>query len=481
MISRSVDSIFSTKDIVLPNDPIDQIIGQEEAVRIAKIAVQQRRHLLLVGPPGVGKSMIAKAMAQLLPRPKEQIYVQNNPRKPERPIVRVERIDNDIDRVKVVQIGLEDLSDDVAERMNIKCRNCGKRSEPSKDICPYCMERKFIPQSRNIGFMDMNKNDRRKNYYIKTNISESGTDIIHTVYFIEDDKVYRFIKSSKDKLPDWIESKISPQNDRKIIVPFNRSLFVQAIAKTESELFGDIEHDPYGAHPELGIPYYARVMPGAVHEAHEGILFIDELSTMEPHIQRALLTAMQEKRFSISAKNPMSSGAFAKVENVPCDFILVGAINVMDIGMLHPALRSRISGYGYEILLNTWMPITEENIYRTYQFVAQEIKNDGKIPHAHISALNEIIKISKSIARSFDDVQGLTLRLRYLGGIVRAAGDLAILDGEEYILAKHIREAAKISRPVESQIRDVIGNNWWKNLNVDYGNYNRRNDEGDVR
>ena len=46
---------------------IDQIIGQEEAVEKIKKAAKQRRNVLLIGEPGIGKSMIAKAMAELLP------------------------------------------------------------------------------------------------------------------------------------------------------------------------------------------------------------------------------------------------------------------------------------------------------------------------------------------------------------------------------------------------------------------------------
>jgi ATP-dependent Lon protease len=49
----------TTKDITIPKDPFERIIGQPEAVEIAKMVPYQRRHLLLVGPPGTGKSMIA--------------------------------------------------------------------------------------------------------------------------------------------------------------------------------------------------------------------------------------------------------------------------------------------------------------------------------------------------------------------------------------------------------------------------------------
>ncbi len=102
---------------------------------------------------------------------------------------------------------------------------------------------------------------------------------------------------------------------------------------------------------------YERVIPGEIHEAHEGVLFIDELPHLGP-IQRHILTAMQEKRFPISGRNPQSGGASVRVDYVPCDFILVAAANIQDIHQILSPLRSRIAGGGYEVLLETAMPDT---------------------------------------------------------------------------------------------------------------------------
>ena len=63
-------SIDSTADIEIPTDPLMRVIGQDEAVTLARIAAKQRRHLLLVGPPGTGKSMIAQALSLHLSAPK---------------------------------------------------------------------------------------------------------------------------------------------------------------------------------------------------------------------------------------------------------------------------------------------------------------------------------------------------------------------------------------------------------------------------
>ena len=60
---EDVEGMKSTAEVLIPADPLDRVLGQEEAIELAKIAAIQRRHLLLVGPPGTGKTLLARAVA----------------------------------------------------------------------------------------------------------------------------------------------------------------------------------------------------------------------------------------------------------------------------------------------------------------------------------------------------------------------------------------------------------------------------------
>lgn len=199
----------------------------------------------------------------------------------------------------------------------------------------------------------------------------------------------------------------------------------------------------------LGTPPHLRVEPGFIHRTNGGVLFLDEIATLSQKAQQELLTAMQEKKYSITGQSELSSGAMTRTEQIPCDFVLVAAGNYEDLNKVHPALRSRIRGYGYELYMNLDMPDTQENRNKIIQFVAQEVKKDGKIPHFSKKAAEMIIFEAK---RRAGKKNNLTLKLRDLGGLIRAAGDIAIEKSHKLVEEEDVLYAKTNAKTLEQQM-----------------------------
>lgn len=463
---KFLDNIETTADIEIPHDPLMRVIGQDEAVGLAYVAAVQRRHILLVGPPGTGKSMMAQALSLHLPSPTEEIRVVQNPENPERPFVEVkakEDVHKEMEHMESAEGELIDPKEapvNVAEKLGYKCMSCGQYSPASERFCPKCQQPKMtLSKQQNNPFADIfggllevtmgqmgKMNDR-----VTTTRNRFGKEEV--VVF---ERAGNMIKVLDQKALEK-RREFEKLNPMKILVPLDRKPVVLATGASETELLGDVKHDPYGGHAQLGVPPFERVVAGAIHEAHQGVLFIDELPHLG-HLQRFILTAMQEKRFPITGRNPQSAGASVKVNAVPCDFVFVGACNIQDLPSLLSPLRSRIIGAGYEILMETTMEDNQVNRAKMAQFVAQEIIMDRKIPHATKRAVTAIIDESSRRAKDGDGKShALSLRLRDLGGLIRAAGDIAVIEGDEFIDARHIRDALKRSKTIEEQIKEKHG------------------------
>ncbi|PWL08900.1 Lon protease 2 [Methanosphaera cuniculi] len=394
------DEYNDTQNIDIPPMLIDQIIGQEDAVETIKKAAKQRRNVLLIGEPGIGKSMIAKAMAELLPpEDLQDILIYPNVENPNNPLVGVMPAGQG---KKIVQNSKEQF----------------KKQESRKNTLTIAI----IALIMVIGFI--------------TNQFLTAIIAVGIVFFA----LYQIKPKNQQLAP-----KLLVNSENKKVAPF-----IDATGAHAGALLGDVRHDPYQS-GGLGTPAHERVESGMIHRANKGVLYIDEIGTMDMKTQQELLTAMQEHKLQITGQSDTSSGAMVRTDAVPCDFVLVASGNLEVLDGMHIALRSRIRGYGYEIFMKDSMEDTPENRKKLSQFVAQEVKNDGRIPHFSKEAVAEIIKEAQRRAGKKDT---LTLKLRDLGGLVRAAGDIAIEEGANEVTPDHVFEAKKQARSLEQQIAD---------------------------
>lgn len=418
-MAKGKKSFSSTKDIDVPNRLIDQVIGQEHAVNVIKKAALQRRHVLLIGEPGTGKSLIGMALAELLSKEKlVDIMSFANPHDENKPLIRTVAAKQGRDVVKRAKT--ESASS--MKGQNIFFIILAILAM----ISPWWIRSHYAATDGVIA----------ANILFAATFLGGIAFLIGLVIMINMSKRMATKSQSPKLIVDNYETESAP--------------FYDATGSHAGALLGDVLHDPFQS-GGLGTPAHDRVVAGMIHKAHMGVLFIDEVGTLQSQSQQELLTAIQEGKFSITGQSERSAGAMVRTEPVPCRFVLIAAGNSPSIKDLHPALRSRIRGYGYEVYMEETMKDTADNQYKIAQFLAQEVKKDGKIPHFSKKAIEYMIQEARRRANRKDH---LTLRLRELGGLVRSAGDLARDKKATMVEVKHIHEAKKLARGLEQQMAD---------------------------
>lgn len=405
----------STADVPIPTKLVDRVIGQEAASIVIRKAAEQRRHVIMVGEPGTGKSMLARSMTEFLPKEHlEDILVYRN-------------VDDENEpRVRTVPAGRG--SRILSER---KAQVRIQKEKTNRTLLFIALVVGSALLLATISSGD-----------ILTFIFGSFL-LIFGYFFLRT----RLTAGEEANMP-----KLLIKHDLSDEPPF-----IDATGTLAGALLGDVRHDPFQSGADLATPAHERVEPGAVHRANKGVLYIDEIRMLRMEEQQALLVAMQERKLSISGRSERSSGALTKSEPVPSDFILIAAGNLDGIQQMHPALRSRIRGYGYEVYVNTDMKDTVRNRRRLIRFIAQEIHNEqskssGKsIPHFDRDSTSLILKEAQ---RRSGRRGKLSLRLRELGGLVRIAGDLAAEEGAPLTRSEHVFRARMIAKPLEQQVAD---------------------------
>ena len=406
----------TTAEVNVPERLIDQVIGQERAVEVIRKAAEQRRHVMLIGDPGTGKSMLARSMTELLPH--------------------------------------EELEDTIAY--------------PNQED-PHAPRIRVVPAGKGKEIVQAQKAEANRKQERKATLQlliMLGIGLFSVLFFFQykDPMILIFGIIAAAML--FMVMRQMSQREAALVpkllvahVSADKPPFVDATGAHAGSLLGDVRHDPFQS-GGLETPAHERVEPGAIHKAHKGVLFVDEINLLRMESQQALLTAIQEKKFPIMGQSERSSGAMVKTEAVPCDFILVAAGNMDALkgqdgnpfhpGM-HPALRSRIRGYGYEIYMNNDMDDSPDNRRKLIRFVAQEIKRDGKIPHFDRAAVAAVVQEAQ---RRAGRRGRLTLRLRELGGLVRVAGDIATEEKSPVVTSAHVQKAKSMSRSLEQQVVD---------------------------
>jgi Lon-like ATP-dependent protease len=472
-----------TSQIAIPEDPIDRVIFQDKAKRAIRKIAQNRGHILMVGRPGTGKSMLANMFKEVLEqslgdylRPQEAII--GYPGK-DKNHVRIayedpEKIEHLLD---MLLKGIDSARDSVDEfSLADQIQSSRKAKQGLLVAAVIAMAAGiFFPAAFVVAgltgmgaiFMYMQENNHKAQEKIQR---ESNSDRRNAVKHLD------------DMVPDLL---YDPRKDK--------DLMARISEPDARNMKGGFRHDPYQS-GNLETPCHKRAYLGA--HAKSPIIYIDELKTLiKVGYMAELLEIMQNKQYILEGGRNTGSGAADRSENhLRADNIMVACCNHDTLQHLQEegegAFLSRIEDKGEIIQMESAVPETAENIRQVAQYVKQEIINLGKEfkdswgeiiaqeGYASVKQRSEYI-FGKTLPADFklqereicrgavlEIIKELRCRaadgklsgiLRPINGIIKSAEFEAIFENAPQVKARHIRKALKEHLSLEGGLSKEFG------------------------
>jgi Lon-like ATP-dependent protease len=468
-LEERLDFFDDTSQIEIPQDPIDRVIFQDNAKRAIRKIAQNRGHILMVGSPGTGKSMLANMFKEVLEkslgdylRPQDAIIAYpgkdknhvriayEEPQKIERLLVNLNKA---IDSAR-------DAVDEFSLADQIQSARKAKRGLLWATVVGIAAGIFYPPAFVAVGltgmgaiFMYMQENNHRVQEKIQRESNIDRRNVVKHLY---------------DMVPDIL---CDPRKDQ--------DLMARISEPDARNMKGGFRHDPYQS-GNLETPCHKRAYLGA--HARSPIIYIDELKTLiKVGYMAELLEVMQNKRYILEGGRNTGSGAADRSENhLKADNIIVACCNHDTLQNLQHegegAFLSRIEDKGEIIRMESGVPETPENIQQVAQYIKQEVINlgadfkdswgevieaegyesvkkrseyifgkslpaDFKLQEREFdkSAVLEVIKELR--CRASDGK--LTSILRPINGIIKSAEFEAIFENSALVQARHVQRALK--------------------------------------
>jgi len=484
-LEKHLDYLTDTSQVTIPDDLIEKVIFQENAKKAIRKIAQNKGHMLMVGKPGTGKSMLAGMFQHVLDkslgdyiRPKESIaaYPGKDVNHVRFAYANPAKLDMYINQVRDQIEAAKNSMDDFSLAAQIVPVNKAKMlllwiaalSIFTGVFFPMAFVLTGLAGMGAI-FMFIQENNIRVQEKIQQE-AQGGKSVS--------------VKHIADMVPEVL---YDPRKDT--------DLMVNVSEPDAKNMKGGFRHDPYQS-GNLQTPIHKRTYLGA--HAKSPIIYIDELKTLvKTRYMSSLLEIMQNKKYILEGGKNTGSGAADRSENyLKADNIIIACCNHDTLRHLQEegdgAFLSRIEDKGEIIQMESAVPETAEHIRQVAQYIKQEIANLDKDfentwgevlareGHAGVrrrseqiygrrlpvdyklkarefsrSAVAEIVKELR--CRSSDGK--MSCMLRPINGIIKTAELDAIIDNSEFVEPKHIRNALREHMSIEGAIsREIIEN-----------------------
>lgn len=478
-----------TSQISVPDDPMERVVFQEKAKAALRKIAQNKGHILMVGRPGTGKSMLADMFNEVLDqslgdylRPKDSIVAY--PGKDKNTIRIAYEHPDSIDRqiaatkeaIRSAETSIDtfSLSEQIDSVRRVK-RGLLWAAGISVAAGIFFPPAFVVTGLAGIGsiFMYMQENNHKVQEKIQREALEGRTNSVKYLY---------------DMVPEIL---YDPRN--------SDELMARIAEPNATSMKGGFRHDPYQS-GNLHTPAHKRAYVGS--HAKSPIIYIDELKTLiNEGYMSDLLEIMQNKKYVLEGGKNMGSGAADRSESfLRADNIIIACCNHDTLGFLQKegdgAFLSRIEDKGEIIHLESAVHETPESVRQVAQYIKQEILNLGKelkdtwqeviekegyegvrkrserifgksLPadyrlQEREFSRNAVLEIIKELrCRSSDGkLSGI---LRPINGIVKTSEFEAMLDNSGLVMPEHVRRAidehlsleGALSREIVKQKKDL--------------------------
>ncbi len=467
ILEERLNFFDDTSQITLPEDPIERVIFQDRAKRAIRKIAQGKGHILMVGRPGTGKSMLANMFKDVLDislgdyiRPKESIVAYPGKDKNHIRIAyeNPEKIDR---RISIVNKQIESAKDSMHEF------SLSDQIRSVKKVKRFLLVTAGVSAVTGVFFPPA---------FVATGLCGMGS-------------IFMYMQENNHKAQEKVQREAwgSKQNSVKYLVDMvpevlydprkDKELMARVAEPDSRNMKGGFRHDPYQS-GNLHTPPHRRAYLGA--HAKSPIIYVDELkTTIKAGYMADLLEIMQNKKYVLEGGRNTGSGAADRSENhLRAENIILACCNHDTLGYLQQegdgAFLSRIEDKGEIIQMESAVPENPENIRQSAQYIKQEIEQLGKefretwgeviekegyegvrkrrelifgksLPAGYKLQKREfsraaVLEIIKELrCRSSD--RKLSSILRPINGIIKTAELEAILDDSQLVESRHVRHA----------------------------------------
>jgi len=472
-----------TSQLTIPEDPIERVIFQDKAKQAIRKIAQNKGHMLMVGRPGTGKSMLANMFKELLAksmgdylRAKKSIVAY--PGKDRNHIRVAYEHPAAIDQlITELHLEIEAASESVEEF------SLADQIQSVRRVRKGLLGAAYLSALGGIFFPPA---------WIAAGLTGMGA-------------IFMYIQETNQQVQEKIQREASTgrRNELKHLVDMlpeilydprrDTELMARISEPSSRNMKGGFRHDPYQS-GNLHTPAHKRAYLGA--HATSAIIYIDELKTLIKRGYMAdLLEIMQNKRYVLEGGRNTGSGAADRSENfLKADNIIVACCNHDTLNYLQNegdgAFLSRIEDKGEIIHMESAVAETADTIRQVAQYVKQEVVNLGRElqaawgdviraeGHASVKQRSEyifgrplsedftlkerefsraaVLEIIKELRCRGSD-RKLTSILRPINGIIRSAEYEAMLDSCPQVQPEHVRRALKEHISLEGGLSKEIG------------------------